>query len=420
MTTIQNTRAPLYEITHEDHIHLREISDPRIQNLCPVCHLSYLKAFIEISDVPIYCNTPWPSRNAAKHCPKGNVKLSFCPTCSFIMNLDFEPSHLEYTQTYGNPLHFSPYFQDYAQLLAKRLIKQYNLNNKDIIEIGCGEGYFLKLLCQLGNNRGIGFDPAHVERKEPSKPEEQVKFIQNYYSERYSDYQADFIICRQTLEHIPNSTKFLKMLRRIIRNREDTHLIFEVPNSTKIFREMFIWDIIYEHCSYFTSPSLAKTFSASGFHVSELTQNFEDQFLLIHAQPNDQSTPPPNLEQESETNKIAKDIESFATNYQNKVEKFRHKLKKLEDRGQRTVIWGAGSKGVTFLNILKNLQIEYVVDINPNKQGMHIPGTGQKIIPPEFLREYQPDHIIVMNYIYRGEIQQLIKKLGLTPKLISV
>jgi hypothetical protein len=71
------------------------------------------------------------------------------------------------------------------------------------------------------------------------------------------------------------------------------------------------------------------------------------------------------------------------------------------------------------LNALKDPQIKYAVDINPRKQGMYVPGSGQQIVRPEFLRDYQPDVIVVMNPIYRHEIQQLTKKLGLTAKLIS-
>ena len=98
----------------------------------------------------------------------------------------------------------------------------------------------------------------------------------------------------------------------------------------------------------------------------------------------------------------------------------RHKLEKIEGRGQRVVVWGAGSKGVTFLNTLNNLSIEYVVDINPRKQGMYLPGTGQMIVPPAFLRDYQPAVIIVMNPIYKSAIRQLTKKLGLTTKFMYV
>ncbi len=63
--------------------------------------------------------------------------------------------------------------------------------------------------------------------------------------------------------------------------------------------------------------------------------------------------------------------------------------------------------------------IEYVVDINPKKQGNYIAGTGQKIVPPEFLRYYHPDLVIVMNPIYKSEIQQMIKEIGITTETLE-
>jgi hypothetical protein len=187
-----------------------------------------------------------------------------------------------------------------------------------------------------------------------------------------------------------------------------------VPNALSTFRRLFVWDIIYEHCQYFTPISLSHAFSSSGFSVCELTEEFEGQFLGIHAQPNSHGAQSLSYEQMGEVNRIANDMTSFAANYQRKVEPFRHRLERIKRRGQRAVVWGTGSKGVTFLNTFKNSQIEYAVDINPRKQGMYVAGTGQQIVSPNFLRDYQPAVIIVMNPIYKREIQQLTKKLGLT------
>jgi hypothetical protein len=73
------------------------------------------------------------------------------------------------------------------------------------------------------------------------------------------------------------------------------------------------------------------------------------------------------------------------------------------------------------LNTLKvQGKIKYVVDINPHKHGKHVPGTGQKIVPPEFLRENQPDTVIVMNPIYIEEIQHLLAEMEVSSKVIAV
>ena len=64
-------------------------------------------------------------------------------------------------------------------------------------------------------------------------------------------------------------------------------------------------------------------------------------------------------------------------------------------------------------------EIKYVVDINPNKKGKYIPGTGQQIVEPEFLVDYQPHLIIIMNPIYESEIRNMLENLNLFPKLIT-
>jgi len=99
----------------------------------------------------------------------------------------------------------------------------------------------------------------------------------------------------------------------------------------------------------------------------------------------------------------------FAERFWAKIKTWREKIEHIRESGQSAVVWGAGSKGVTFLNLIDPIgQIEYIIDINPRKQGKYVPGTGQNILPPEFLREYQPDVVLVMNEIYKDEIQQIL------------
>jgi hypothetical protein len=90
-------------------------------------------------------------------------------------------------------------------------------------------------------------------------------------------------------------------------------------------------------------------------------------------------------------------------------------------RAERPVIWGAGSKGVSFLTMLAvDSAIEYAVDVNPFKHGMFIAGTGQLIVAPEFLREYKPDLVVAMNPVYLDEIGRTLSALGVETRLEAV
>jgi hypothetical protein len=87
----------------------------------------------------------------------------------------------------------------------------------------------------------------------------------------------------------------------------------------------------------------------------------------------------------------------------------------------RAVVWGSGSKGAAFLvNLGLGDRIEHVVDINPHRQGMFMPGTGQEIVAPEALKRIRPDVVIVMNRIYEEEIRGELKRMRLTPKVIAL
>ena len=74
---------------------------------------------------------------------------------------------------------------------------------------------------------------------------------------------------------------------------------------------------------------------------------------------------------------------------------------------------GAGEHGINFLNILNIRELmPFIVDINPNRIGKFLPGTGQKVVAPEFLIEYKPDMIMITNPTYKTEIQEHVKMLG--------
>jgi hypothetical protein len=87
--------------------------------------------------------------------------------------------------------------------------------------------------------------------------------------------------------------------------------------------------------------------------------------------------------------------------------------------GKSGVLWGGGSKGVTFLNLFDlRDRVKWVVDVNPKKHGKYIAGQGQRIVPVEYLRDHPVDTIIVANPIYRDEIAAITARVGLDPEFL--
>jgi SAM-dependent methyltransferase len=388
--------------------------------VCPSCGTRGLSIFYEAKNVPVNSCLLLSTKHQALNFPRSNVVLGFCDACGFISNAAFDPSKVDYSSVYEDQQCFSSTFNAFAQDLAKRLVKKHNLHNKRILEIGCGKGDFLASLCELGHNYGVGIDPAWIAGRIKSEASERLTFIKDYYSERYVNYHGDLICCRHTLEHIYNTAEFVNTVRNAIGNRLDTIVFFEVPDITRVLRELAFWDIYYEHCSYFSLGSLARLFRSCKFEVTDLSIDFDGQYLLIEAKPTSQRS---NKVHESEESlrETAKNVRYFSRHCSDKLHQWKNSLQQIHAEKKRAVVWGSGSKCVSFLTTLNvKDEIDYVIDINPHRHGKFIPGAGKKIMPPEFLKKYEPDVVIVMNSAYCNEIQQMLNDMEINTEVISV
>lgn len=367
--------------------------------------------------MPIYSNVLWESRQEAVNVSRGDIVLTFCTDCGHVFNTAYEPGLLDYNCRYENSLQFSPRFQKYVSSLANRLIKSYDLTNKTIVEIGCGRGDFIRMLCNMGDNHGIGFDPSFDE-SEAAKNNGHVSIIKDYFSPAYSHYKPDMVCCRQVLEHIDKPTEFLSNIHESIGNRLQTQLFFEVPNGLFMFRDMSIWDVIYEHCSYYCKHSLKTLFAKSGFEIYECEDIFGGQFLYLEAGAA-RDTKKSNLGVKNA--RMEEYIFSFKKKYDEITGQWSEKLDQMNRQAASAAVWGAGSKGITFLNSFgQNSCIEAIVDINPYKQGKFISGSGHKIISPEELAKTGIQKIITMNPMYSDEIKKTICSMGIKAEVECV
>ena len=381
-----------------------------MKKICPVCGTSHLKKFLAIHQMPVLNNVFYKSKNQALNVPKEDIILGYCSHCDFITNMVFDENLIHYSNLYENSLHYSQVFQQYALELAEDLLKRYQLNQKNILEIGCGKGGFLKLLCKGTTNQCIGFDPSYDD----SNNLKNITIIKDYYTEKYSHFVGDFYLSRHTLEHVQNPVHFISSIFASAHKNPSAILFVEVPNALYMLYDAAIWDIIYEHCSYFTPNSLSFLLYIIGFHVSSVYETYSRQFLCIEAKIENK-----NNRFQKQPESIERIVKDFSLKYEQKIKYWQNKINQPARDGKKVVIWGAGSKGVSFLNSVPySNYIGYVVDINPKKQGKYIPGGGQEIVNEEFLIDYEPDIVLLSNEIYFKEIQNKINKMGLSPQFL--
>lgn len=373
---------------------------------CSSCGSSDTRKFFSASHVPVNIGALWDTRAAALACKTGDMDLMLCSNCGLIFNAAFDPDLIDYGTTYDNSLDHSGVFRSYAENLVDRLVDTHDLRNKRIIEIGCGNGSFLDLICQRGRNTGVGFDPSYDGELTLS---DRVKIIRDIYGPTHRQEPADFICCRHVLEHIPTPITFLQSIRETIGAR-NVSAYFEVPNMMHALKELSTGTIIYEHCTYFCTESLANTFRLSGFTVDNVVPGYGDQFLGIEAHCATDTSDVGRIQRKSIA-QTANAVSVFQDSYETQSTNLQERLR--ANGSLPAVVWGAGARAVSLLNALENPQLVHcVIDMNPNKHGKFLAGSGHPIHAPRSLKNIKPGLVVILNTIYADEITALLSSLG--------
>jgi SAM-dependent methyltransferase len=360
--------------------------------------------------------------------PTGDLELAVCHPCGFVYNTLADPHRSTYSDLYEETQGYSARFREFARSLAGRWVDKYDIHGRDILEVGCGKGEFLALMCEIGGNRGVGVDPSAIPERLQTAAD--VTLLPEFFAEKHAEIPADVVVCRHTLEHIGPVADFVRLIRRVIGDRSRTTVLFELPDVMRVLREAAFWDVYYEHCSYFTAGSLARLFRRCGFRVKHVELDYDGQYILLEATPADvptgpagpaEGTPLPVEESAADVVAAARD---FGADVDKLVGRWQADLAVARVAGRRVAIWGGGSKGVSFLTTIGRAEsgsfVEYAVDVNPRKQGRFLAGTGHRVLGPADLPRQRPDVVVAMNAIYAAEIRAELDRLGVAADLRTV
>jgi SAM-dependent methyltransferase len=375
-----------------------------------------MEVFFRIENVPANSCILMTTPEEARGYPRGDIELAACADCGFICNVAFDQAKAEYSARYEETQGYSPTFREFHQRLAQDLVDRHGLHGKDVLEIGCGKGEFLALLCRLGGNRGLGFDPGYDADRGVLDDLPDVRVIADFYSESYSGHQADLVANKMTLEHIPRPAEFIRLNRLAMRPGPGSLLYCQVPEAMRILRDCAFEDIYYEHCSYFTTGSLARLLRAQGLEPTALRTEYAGQYLAAEARLAGDESLTTDLAGD-DLEEIRAQVASFAQRCNEKIAHWRAVVEAGAEAGP-VVIWGSGSKAVAFLGAVDPAGlVSRVVDINPHRQGHYMPGSGQPILSPADLVDDPPATVIIMNPVYRDEIAAELAQLGLSPTI---
>jgi hypothetical protein len=381
-----------------------------------VCGGSALVEVLSLPPLPVAINAQ-TTPEAAPTVDRGAMELVVCAACSHLFNRAFDPELSAYDSSYENTLHYSPRFRAHATELAARLVADHGLAGATVAELGAGPGHFLTMLCQAGAAAGHGFDPSYDPERLGAPEHPGITLSTELYPSDGS-LTPKLALSQHVLEHLTDPVAILGVQRDSVAP-VDGAVYAEVPNGEVMIDRCALWDLIYEHYSYFTPVSLTLAATRSGLAVSASHTMFDDQFLAIEATP---AGPQPDALPDADA--VAALVEravAFGETARKRIEAARSELAQYRERGP-VALWGAGSKGMTYLNLVAEPgTIDAVIDVNPRKAGFGVPGVGGLAIAgPDRLEAVRPATVLIANPIYADEIRSDLADRGLTADVLPL
>ncbi|HZG52342.1 MAG TPA: methyltransferase domain-containing protein [Pyrinomonadaceae bacterium] len=393
------------------------------QSACPICESRSLSDFLFRGQTPVHQNLLMRDQAAAVGIPRGDLALVVCGGCGFIFNRAFDPRKIMYGEDYENTQACSPSFNEYLDGLVRHMVSERNVRDCNVVEVGCGNGLFLRKLVTYegAGNRGYGFDPSYTGAA--GELDGRLTFATRYYDSECADIPADVIVCRHVIEHVPRPLALLRDIKKALAHAPAARIFFETPCVEWILRNRVIWDFFYEHCSYFTAESLSTAFRLEGFEVESVSHVFGGQYLWLEAKlPAAAATETPGDERRGaeEAAAVAELATAFARAETELREEWGRNIRALAAT-EKVALWGAGAKGVTFANLIdaERRWLDCIVDLNPQKQGHYVPGTGHPIVSYTDLARRGVTAAILMNPNYHQENLALLQAVGADVRLLE-
>jgi len=270
-----------------------------------------------------------------------------------------------------------------------QFIKEFNLVNKNFIEIGTGNGEYLQILKKFDINPfGMEYESKSVENCRV-KGLDVVKGFPDEIDNLFPDKKFDAFMILSFLEHWPKPVKVLRNLHKIL--SENAIGIVEVPNFEMILEKSLFSEFMLDHLTYFNRYSLSYALTIAGFEVIEIKSIWHDYILSATIK----KTAPISLEKMSENKEfILNSIYNFVANNSNKG----------------IAIWGAGHQSLALLSMLGNKElIECVIDSAEFKQNKFTPGSHIPVKSPKYLQNGNISSVLIIGGSYNLEIADILK-----------
>ena len=356
---------------------------------CLCCDGSNLKLILDLNEQPLANSFKKYTNQKELIFP---LKLNFCISCS----------HLQLSHAVNPDLLFKNYLyvsgtsktlKEYFEWFAKYSLTFFEKTPNSVLDIACNDGTQLDSWKRLGLTT-YGIDPAENLYHTSSNNHE---VICDYFTEKYITYyknkNLDIINAQNVFAHTKYPLEFLQQCKAIM--KDNTVLFIQTSQSEMIKNNEF--DTIYhEHLSFFNTNSINTLAKRANLHLTNVvkTDIHGTSYVFVFRTKDIKGNLDETLSNEKEFG--LQDYETYV-NYSEKCYKIINELKKLiqnyQNKNYIVCGYGAAAKGMTLINFAK-LNLDFIIDDNPLKQGLFTPGRDIPIVSIDHLESINSNNII--------------------------
>lgn len=385
---------------------------------CRFCGTELKHTFVDLGATPL-ANSYLKAEDLDKAESIFSLHVRVCESC-FLVQLPALETPENIFSEYAYFSSYSRTWLEHAKNYCEKMTQRFGLGEKSfVVELASNDGYLLQFFKEKGIGV-LGVEPArNVAGVAIEKGiETEVAFFGKATAANLKErgFSADLMAANNVLAHVPDINEFVEGISVLL--KADGVVTVEFPHLLNLIDQNQFDTIYHEHFSYLSLTTAEKVFNKyelSVFDVERIPTHGGS--LRVYAQKTQTAAHPVSktvdqLKREEKDFGLC-DIENL-TQYSEKVARVKRdlltKLIEIKTDGKSIAAYGAAAKGNTLLSYcgIRTDFIDYVCDLNPNKQNRFLPGTRIPIVPPETIKETRPDYILILPWNIADElIQQL-------------